>query len=99
MAAVYILYSEKIDRYYIGSCLDIETRLEQHQSKQFLDAFTRRSDDWKVHFQIDNLNQSLARNIENHIKNMKSKRYIQNLKAYPEIIDKLILQYKAGSSR
>jgi putative endonuclease len=64
MAAVYILYSEKIDRYYIGSCLDIETRLEQHQSKQFLDAFTRRSDDWKVHFQIDNLNQSLARNIE-----------------------------------
>ncbi|WP_394342104.1 GIY-YIG nuclease family protein [Pontibacter virosus] len=28
----YILYSEKVDRYYVGSCQDMETRLVQHNS-------------------------------------------------------------------
>jgi putative endonuclease len=31
-----------------------------------------------------------AREIESHVKRMKSKKYIANLKQYPEIIQKLL---------
>jgi putative endonuclease len=30
MANVYILYSPKIDKYYIGACTDMERRLYEH---------------------------------------------------------------------
>ena len=30
MAMVYILYSEKIDKYYIGACINMERRLYEH---------------------------------------------------------------------
>jgi putative endonuclease len=29
---VYILYSQSRDRYYIGSCSNIQTRLERHNA-------------------------------------------------------------------
>jgi hypothetical protein len=30
MATFYILFSKSIDRYYIGSCLDLEKRISEH---------------------------------------------------------------------
>jgi hypothetical protein len=33
-----------------------------------------------------------ARRIENHIKRMKSRKYIMNLKTYPEMMEKLLYQ-------
>ncbi len=35
----------------------------------------------------------MAGKIENHIKKMKSKKYIKDLKKYPEIAQKLIKKY------
>lgn len=32
MYSVYILYSEKCDRYYIGYCADITLRLQRHNN-------------------------------------------------------------------
>ncbi|MFM8243029.1 MAG: GIY-YIG nuclease family protein [Crocinitomicaceae bacterium] len=55
MATVYILYSQKINQYYIGSCLDLEKRLAEHLSAKMDIAFTKRSDDWGVYFKIDDL--------------------------------------------
>ena len=85
MASVYILYSSKIDRYYVGSCLDLSERLNQHNSKFFSSAFTIQSDDWNLFFSIDDLLYQQARNIEAHIKNMKSRKYILHLKKYPDL--------------
>lgn len=76
MATVYILYSEKIDSFYTGSCLDLDERLQQHLSKTFDNAFTSRADDWSIFFKIDNLHYLQARNIEQFIKSMKSKKFI-----------------------
>ncbi len=55
--------------------------------------FTGKTDDWEVflHFQCDNKRQALA--IERHVKQMKSKVYIQNLKKFPELITKLRAKY------
>ena len=94
MATVYIIYSNSIDTFYIGSCLNLKQRLEQHRDKTFNDSFTRRASDWKLFLKIDNLDYRQARKIENHIKKMKSRKYINNLKKYPEIIYKLIQKYQ-----
>ncbi len=99
MATVYILHSKKINRYYIGSCLDLQTRIASHLSKENLHAFTRRSDDWELFFEISNLEFKVARAIEAHIKKMKSKTYLANLVKYPEISLQLIEKYCTGSSR
>ncbi|AIN49938.1 GIY-YIG catalytic domain protein [Dokdonia sp. MED134] len=92
MAIVYILYSENLDRYYIGSCLDLEQRIQQHILNN--KGFTARAQDWKIFFKIINLEYQQARRIEKHIKNMKSKTYLVNLKKYDEITQKLIQKYK-----
>jgi putative endonuclease len=99
MATVYILYSQKINQYYIGSCIDLEKRLSEHLSSEKDVAFTKRSDDWNVYFKIDNLTYEMARKIETHIKQMKSRKYIENLVRFPEISQKLIDNHGAGSSR
>lgn len=99
MATVYILYSQKIDNYYVGSCLDLKLRLEEHRNGNKDHAFTKRSDDWVVYFELSNLEYQVSRKIESHIKKMKSRKYFENLVTYPEISQKLIEKYSAGSSR
>lgn len=99
MATIYILHSESIDQFYIGSCLDLKQRLEQHSNKSYQAGFTHRADDWKVFYSIEDLEYGIARKIEQHIKKMKSRKYLENLKTYPEIMVRLIEKYRAGSSR
>ena len=47
----------------------------------------------ELFFYEDDLEYKQARNIETHIKRMKSRVYIVNLKKYPEIIVKLKIKY------
>jgi putative endonuclease len=91
MAVVYILYSPSLDRYYTGSALNFESRIEQHLSREFSGAFTTKASDWQLYLLIDNLSFRQARNIERRIKLAKSRTYIENLKKYPELIEKLVL--------
>lgn len=93
MVAVYILHSAKARKYYIGSCLIFEDRLNEHLSKKYSDSFTANYDDWVVFLLIDNLEYKESRLIERHIKRMKSKKYIENLVRYPEIVQKLCITY------
>jgi putative endonuclease len=93
MAAVYILFSKKLNRFYIGSCKDISFRIDQHLKKAFPTSFTAKADDWCIYYLADNLSYSQARQIESHIKKMKSSKYIANLKNYPDIMLKLKLKY------
>jgi putative endonuclease len=94
MAHVYVLYSESLDSYYTGSCLRIDQRLNQHLSAAFPGSYTSRAKDWVLFFQIDQLGARQSRRIENHIKRMKSRIYIENLKKYPEISERLRKKYK-----
>lgn len=99
MAAVYILYSKSVNSYYIGSCLDLDKRIQEHINKTYSDSYTKNASDWKLYFQIENLEYKQSREIEKHIKNMKSRAYIENLKLYPEMVFKLVEKYSPGSSR
>jgi len=68
--------------------------VEQHLSKYFPNAFTGKANDWVIYLYCDNLGYVQARKIERHIKRMKSKKFIENLARYPEIMDKLIALYQ-----
>jgi putative endonuclease len=93
MAAVYILISAKLDKYYVGSCLDLKQRLLDHKDQIYQDSFTALTNDWELYFEMSALDGVVARKIEKHIKAMKSKRYIQNLKKYPEMRSKLLSRF------
>ncbi|WP_367183776.1 GIY-YIG nuclease family protein [Fluviicola sp.] len=54
MATVYIIYSSSIDQYYIGSCKDIEIRLQEHLIKSYQTGFTHRADDWELFYSFEN---------------------------------------------
>ncbi|MFZ6024448.1 MAG: GIY-YIG nuclease family protein [Bacteroidota bacterium] len=46
MNYVYILYSRQLDRYYIGSTSDIQSRLTKHLSEH--SGFTGKAKDWII---------------------------------------------------
>jgi len=89
---VYILYSEKLSRYYTGSTSDISIRMGFHDNAEAR-KFTAKADDWQLAFSLACNNKPQALAIERHIKAMKSKVYIQNLIKHPEIARKLIEKY------
>jgi putative endonuclease len=91
----YILYSDYLDRYYIGATsLALHERLEHHLLKYYgNNKFSAKADDWKLFFYLECVSFKQASDIEGHIKRMKSKQYIGNLKKYPEMSQKLIELY------
>ena len=89
---VYILYSKKLDRYYTGETADFQTRMEFHKNSPS-HKFTAKADDWTLFLKFQCVSKKQALAIEDHIKRMKSKVYIQNLRKYPEIIPKLKNKY------
>ena len=93
MATVYILYAKSINKYYVGSCVNLEERLEDHKNKKYSDSFTSVANDWELFYSINDLEYNQARNIENHIKKMKSRVYIENLKRFEEISTKLKMKF------
>ena len=94
MACLYILYSKKLERYYTGSCNEFDKRLLQHVSGDDNSSFTAKADDWEVFLMLDGLSYRQSRDIEAHVKKMKSSKYIRNLAKYPELLKKLVERYK-----
>lgn len=77
MFFVYILYSQKIDKFYIGQTYDLDLRLLRHKLKTT--RFTKQADDWVLKYfeEFDSRAEAVRR--ERCIKKMKSKKYILNL--------------------
>jgi len=93
MAYIYILYSNSLDSHYIGSCKNLENRLFEHNNGTFENSFTSKAKDWVLLLEIENLGYQQARDVEKHIKRMKSKIFIENLMKYPELVEKLKARY------
>ena len=92
--SVYILFSEKLNRYYIGQTVNVEVRLIQHNSGFYDKASTKVSNDWKLFWKLKCNSKRQAIQIESHIKRMRNKVYYQNLVTFPEISEKLLLKFK-----
>ncbi len=94
MHTVYILYSEKLNRFYTGYTQNLEERLDFHIEKNESRKFTSKAKDWVVFYKIACETKNQAESIEKHIKSMKSSKYVRNLKNYPEISEKLLEKYR-----
>lgn len=78
---VYILYSEKTGHYYIGSCADIEIRLQRHNAGAT--PSTKHGRPWKVVYSEIYADKTEALKRENYLKSMKSRKYIEALVLLP----------------
>lgn len=92
MNIVYILHSDKLNRFYIGFTSDFDTRIEFHKNAES-HKFTANANDWQLFLKIICETKTQGLQIEKHIKKMKSKTYIENLLKYPDIILKLKDKY------
>ncbi|MDD3078518.1 MAG: GIY-YIG nuclease family protein [Paludibacter sp.] len=92
MNACYILFSPKLQKFYIGATHDsIENRILKHNQKAYgKHRFTASADDWELFLLIPTTNYAHAIRIERKIKAMKSVKYIQSLKRNPEKIARLV---------
>ena len=77
MPCVYIIYSQKIDKYYVGACTDLERRLYEHNVGH--SKFTSTGIPWIVKYSEEFEMLPEAKKRESAIKKMKSRKYIENL--------------------
>ena len=73
---VYILYSEKRSRYYVGQTANIDNRLKRHNQGSV--PSTKNGAPWKLVLQIKCSSRSEALILEKKIKKRGAKRYIDN---------------------
>lgn len=79
MHYLYIIYSSRIDHYYIGETMDMERRLEEHNGGVFKGCFTRRSNDWHYVLTIPFSEKSRAQQAECFVKRMNSRKFTERL--------------------
>jgi putative endonuclease len=77
MFYTYIIYSNSIDKYYVGSCQDVQERLNGHLNSR--SKYTKQAKDWELkHFETFS-SRTEACQREMQIKKMKSRKYIESL--------------------
>ena len=91
---VYVLYSKEIDSFYIGQTINLEIRIIEHLLHSMEDAYTKRAKDWELYYELLCADRHQAILIEKHIKKMKSRKYLNNLRNYPDVSKKLLEKYK-----
>ena len=87
---VYILYSSKLDRYYVGRTENVEVRLRFHNNPIERRKYTARGIPWDLRLSIPctTLAQSIA--MEKRIKLKKSREFIELLVSDTLAVEKLI---------
>ena len=90
MYYVYVIYSEKLNRFYTGTTDDLDKRIEQHNSAFYPNSFTSKGIPWelKVFFSFEN--NKTALDAEKFIKRMKSKIFIEKIIKNPGLFTKII---------
>ena len=77
MFILYILYSEILDRYYVGYTNDLERRLSEHN--RIKGKYTDRGIPWRLVYSENYSDKKSAMNRERIIKSQKSKQFIIHL--------------------
>ena len=77
MPYTYILYSKKLNKYYVGSCINLERRLYEHNIGH--SKFTSLGIPWEIVFMEEHETTILSSKREMSIKKMKSRKYIEGL--------------------
>ncbi len=82
---VYILYSERFDKYYIGQTISLEHRLVRHNEFESVNTYTAKYRPWILKAWVDvGDSRSNARKVEGRLKSLKSKKIIADFAENPE---------------
>lgn len=73
---VYILWSESLEKYYVGSTNDLEDRMYRHNSGQ--GSFTSKGMPWVLIWSCECVDRSEAVRFENKIKKRGIKRFLSD---------------------
>ncbi|MBR9775371.1 MAG: GIY-YIG nuclease family protein [Cytophagales bacterium] len=76
---VYILYSELIDKFYVGQTVDIDKRLLFHNDSQRNNIWTKRGIPWVLKKAILFNSRAEALKAEKFIKSQKSRKVILDI--------------------
>ncbi len=93
MHYVYVIKSLKNGSFYIGKTSNLVDRLHFHNTAELNVGVSRNGIPWAYFYTLEVEDAKAAGKIEDHIKKMKSRKYISDLKKYPEISQKLIKKY------
>ena len=77
MHFVYIIYSQTRNRYYIGSCANLEIRLNRHNAGAT--QSTKNGRPWKMVYHESFPSKTDAIKREIYLKKMKSRIYVEKL--------------------
>jgi putative endonuclease len=71
----YIIYSRKLDKYYVGQTEDLESRLSDHNAG--ISVYTSKASDWQLMYfeTFETRKEAISR--EQMIKGKKSRKYIE----------------------
>ena len=72
---VYIIYSLKLDKFYVGYTENISVRLNQHN--EGISSFTSKARDWDLKYTEAFSSREEAHKREMEIKRKKSRKYIE----------------------
>jgi putative endonuclease len=73
---VYILWSDQLSKFYVGSTQNIENRLKEHNKGE--GSFSSKGIPWKLIWSFELMNRSEAVRLENKIKKRGIKRFLEN---------------------
>ncbi|MFO7720510.1 MAG: GIY-YIG nuclease family protein [Gillisia sp.] len=94
MHYLYIIFSEKMMKFYIGETSDVENRLIQHNTHFFKTNFTKGAEDWIVKLKFPTKSKVEAILLERFIKKMKSKKFIERIISEPFILTEILEKQK-----
>ena len=75
---VYILYSRKLGKHYIGQTSDLGSRIERHNAGR--NPFTKKGAPWEIVHFLNCDSRAEAMKLEKKIKNLGAKRFLERLK-------------------
>jgi putative endonuclease len=95
MFYIYIIYSQSADRYYIGHTNDPSRRVEEHNTV-IKNSYTSKFRPWilRASFSVS-YSRGEARKVENYIKNMKSRKFLERLAEHPEEFEAILGKVRA----
>ena len=86
MYSIYIIYSKKIDRYYVGTTDDVEKRLDEHNSGFYNEAYTVKGVPWELRLSFEYESSQKAYGLEKFLKKMKSRVFLEKVIVDPDIL-------------
>ncbi len=91
---VYILYSEKFDKYYVGQSNDVDRRLLEHNEAE-KNSYTSKFRPWHLIFAIEvSEDRGKAMLLEKFIKAQKSKAFILRLISERKLQENLLRRFE-----